>query len=725
MRSSLSRLALWACVTIAAAGCQSELADDASLVVVGDSIIRESTGKVSDLKTITVEGSAIRIATWKETSHGETSAWYAINLGKGWHEAKRTSYDVPLRARRIDPKQEMASEADTSSSGSNLHIVQYVSQPLEAFWRAIARAGGEVHQYVHGNAQIVRGDARAMARIARLSFVRAVTPMRATDRIAASLAKVSSESALGVDIVLVDAKRDRAIVEDGIRAMGGRVVVSDPDGILVEAEISSKHTLAIAAMPQVLWIDASKPMELDYDIANQQGGATFLQALPPDPLPGLNYTGLGIRGHIMEGINPAHQDFAATEHRTVPVAIDAPESDSHGVQTFGIVFGSGAGNARARGLLPNGQGYYTNNAVLVDGALGGRSALVGRLIAEHKVMFQTASWGNGLATVYGPKSAEMDALILKHDIPITQSQSNTGTQDSRPQAWAKNIISVGALRHFGTVTPDDDKWSGSGSIGPAADGSLKPDLAFYYDKTITTTQSGGYSNNFGGTSGATPTVAGHVGLTIELWTNGVFGNPLLPRGEGEDLASYRFKNRPHFTTTKALLIHSAKQYAFQGDNDDRTRTHQGWGIPDLEGMYRRRTNMLVVNETDVLQNLERKAYTIDVAAGAPDFRATLVYADREATVPATIHRVNNLDLKVTAPDGTVYWGNNGLRASTASTPGGVHNTLDTVENVIVPSPRAGRWTIEVIADELNADTNLATEAVDSRYALVVSTAPTP
>ncbi len=353
----------------------------------------------------------------------------------------------------------------------------------------------------------------------------------------------------------------------------------------------------------------------------------------------------------------------------------------------------------------------------------GRSTLVGKLIAENKVMFQTASWGNGLDTTYTAKSAEMDALILKHDIPITQSQSNTGDQSSRPQAWAKNIISVGALNHYGTATPDDDRWAGSGSIGPAADGSIKPDLCFYYDKTITTSLDDSYSNDFGGTSGATPTVAGHVGLTIELWTNGVFGNPLIAQAANEGIADFRFKNRPHFTTTKALLIHSARPYAFEGESHDLTRTHQGWGVPDLEGMYERRSNMLVVDETDVLRNLETKTYAFTVKAGAPDLRATLVYADKEATLPTSVYRVNNLDLRVTAPDGTTYWGNNGLKASMTSPPGGEHDVVDTVENVFVDAPQAGVWTIEVIGDEINADTHLETAETDADYALVVSTPP--
>lgn len=709
MKTKTRNKALWILLAGLAAGC----------AVVDEGASGDGSAIVSGERTITVEGTNIQIKTWNETSNGETSPWFALNLGGGWTDAKRTTYDVSLHARRFDPKKEVPS-ITIERRTTDLHIVQYVAQPLPAFWDAIRAAGGEVHQYLHGNAQIVRGDVSTMQRIAKLSFVRAITPMLANDKIEPAAKGFQSSGRFDVSIVLVDPTQDRVAVEAVIAGVGGRVKVSDRQGILIEATVDGAAVQKLAEMPQVLWIERLQAMESDYDIARQQGGADFLEALPDvgePPVPG--YTGIGIRGHIMEGVNPNHPDFAATQYRQVPVAVDNANADSHGQQTFGIVFGSGAGNARAKGALPNGQGYYTHNAQLIDGPVGGRATLVGKLIADHKVMFQTASWGNGLIKTYAAKSAEMDALILQHDIPITQSQSNTGSQSSRPQAWAKNIISVGAVNHQGTLTADDDKWNRSGSIGPAADGSIKPDLCFYYDKTITTTING-YSNNFGGTSGATPTVAGYVGLTIEMWTNGIFGNALVPAANGEDIASFRFKNRPHFTTTKALLVHSAKQYAFDGAAHDLTRTHQGWGVPDVAGMYQRTSNMIVVNETDPLRVTERRTYTLDVPKGAPDLRATMVYADKEATVPATIHRVNNLDLKVTAPDGTVYWGNNGLFAGMFSSPGGEHDVLNTVENILVKAPQAGTWTIEVIADEINADTHLATKAADSAYALVVS-----
>ena len=47
------------------------------------------------------------------------------------------------------------------------------------------------------------------------------------------------------------------------------------------------------------------------------------------------------------------------------------------------------------------------------------------------------------------------------------------------------------------------------------------------------------------------------------------------------------------------------------------------------------------------------------------------------------------------------------------------NTIDTVENVIIPAPLSGRWRAEVLADEVVKDGNPKTSEVDAVFALVV------
>jgi hypothetical protein len=99
----------------------------------------------------------------------------------------------------------------------------------------------------------------------------------------------------------------------------------------------------------------------------------------------------------------------------------------------------------------------------------------------------------------------------------------------------------------------------------------------------------------------------------------------------------------------------------------------------------------------------------------------MVYADPPADPPAGIHRINDLSLKVTAPNGiTYYWGKNGLDVGIWSTSGGSSNTIDTVENVFIQDPVVGCWTIEVLADEVVEDGHVETDPFDADYALIVS-----
>jgi serine protease AprX len=359
---------------------------------------------------------------------------------------------------------------------------------------------------------------------------------------------------------------------------------------------------------------------------------------------------------------------------------------SHGTPTTGIVFGDGTANPTARGFMPLGQPIFADYETLANNRY------------EHTAELRTRAVPGGVAVElvglgshhqYTAVSAELDRIVFELDFLIFNSQSNAGTRDSRPEAWAKNVVSIGGVNHYNTLDTADDRWAGGGSIGPASDGRIKPDLAHFWDETIAPAQGGGYTE-FGGTSGATPITAGAAGLMMQMWSAGLFGNP----ASGATV----FENRPHFSTAKALLINTATQWNFSGETADLTRVHQGWGRVDLERLYGLRNSLFIINETDVLTQSQARTYQLAVAAGTPELRATLTWADPPALPSAGVHRVNDLTLKVTAPDGTITFGNNGLLASTFSTPGGTANSIDTVENVFVANPAVGTWTIEVRAD---------------------------
>src|SRR5262249_26052371 len=158
---------------------------------------------------------------------------------------------------------------------------------------------------------------------------------------------------------------------------------------------------------------------------------------------------------------------------------------------------------------------------------------------QYECVLQSNSTGSAWTTAYTSISSQMDQIIFDLDISICQSQSNNGTQSSRPQAWAKNIISVGGVKHYNTLTRTDDNWTNGASIGPAADGRIKPDVCNFYDYVFTTTSTSttAYTSGFNGTSAATPISAGCLGLTYQMWAAGLFG----PTNPGATV----FAKRPH------------------------------------------------------------------------------------------------------------------------------------------------------------------------------------
>jgi hypothetical protein len=170
---------------------------------------------------------------------------------------------------------------------------------------------------------------------------------------------------------------------------------------------------------------------------------------------------------------------------------------------------------------------------------------------------------------------------------------------------------------------------------------------------------------------------------------------------------------------KALLINTAEQYDWTTTNPSITRFRQGWGRPNAQNAYDRAALTRVIDETSILEELQTDTYTATVPASQGALKITMVYADRAGTTSASIHRINDVTLKVTSPSATVYWGNYGLTSSLWSSPGGAADTINTVENVFIQNPEAGDWTIEVMATEVNMDVHVETPEDDQDYALVV------
>ena len=694
-------------------GLRVERAEQGSVLALdGETPFHTTPARVRDPRLIRLPSTGTRLVLWSEEQAGAVRPFYAIGKnGTAVGPVKPTSYDLRMLHQRFDPLEYTPSLQPKLAAppNSNLYIVQFVTQPLQEFRDEIRGLGGTVHSFLANHAQIVKMDPAARDDVEALPYVRWVGPYHRADRMEAFLVERAEKADAFYPLlrynILVFEEAGKASVAQRIAAMGAQVDRPEAGKHLVEATLTPEQLFEVAGWDEVQFIDRWSPMETDMDIVRDMGGANYVETVA-------GYTGQGVRGEMFDtGFSLVHPDFAAhplIEHGG-PVG-----NDDHGTATAGVIFGDGTGDARARGLMPDGQAIVAdhNNIGISGGTRYQHTAELRE--SPYFAVFQTSSVGNARTFNYTSLSAEHDTILFDWDVLHCQSQSNSGNQDSRPQAWAKNVVSGGAVEHFDTLTRDDDCWScGSGSIGPAADGRIKPDLSFFYDATFTTYTFGTGYGEFGGTSGATPTICGHFGLFFQMWADGIFGNDVDPQATV-------FENRPHMTTAKAFMINTADQYPFTGTTDDLTRVHQGWGTPSVKTLYDMRDDISFIDETEILGNLESIAYVATVDPGTPAMRLTMTYADPAGNPAAAIHRVNDLTLKVTSPSLVTYWGNNGLLDGNWSTPGGVANTIDTVENVFVENPEAGIWTVEVFADEIVQDGHVETPELDADFALVVS-----
>ncbi len=685
----------------------------AALVLLSGVAVSQRAQRTRDLREIQVPGKTSVARVWtSQGAQGQEVTRYQLSLdGQKFQTVEIADYDLRLRRERFDPVEKLAdvSPEFVATAGNRLYIVQYVTKAIEDYRDVVRANGGEIHRFLANYSNIVEMGPKAMQRIEQLPFVRSVTPFHPEFRIEAGLANAVRSGAEGdVTVNILTTRRGGFVsLAPWIEERGGSILETTDRAYLMTATISYSQIADLAAHNNVAWLEERvilpKEEWTDMDIAREMHGTNYVEAAS-----GGFYRGLGVRIEDRDtGVSTTHQDLPNfLLHGT-------NTSSTHGTSTSGIVLGKGIGNANATGCMP--EAFLVINDINTAIPGGSRYNAMAELVnpaMPYKCVLQTNSVSFTRTLVYNSVSANMDLILF--DFPrlnCCQSQSNANNKMSRPEAWAKNVIAVGGINHRGTLTKTDDFWGGA-SIGPAEDGRIKPDLASYYDRILTTTSPNNYTTGFGGTSGATPIIAGNLGLFIDMWAEGEFGNATP--------GTTPFDNRPQNTTAKAVMINTASQWDFSGTTHNLTRVHQGWGHADLMYLWDNKDNMLIIDESDVLGEFDSTTYFINVAGSEPEFRATMVYRDPPGTTSSSQHRINDLDLTVIDPNGIVYRGNNGLTANNYSTPGGATNTLDTVENVLLQNPIAGEWRVIVSAAEINEDTHVETGATDADYALVVS-----
>lgn len=241
------------------------------------------------------------------------------------------------------------------------------------------------------------------------------------------------------------------------------------------------------------------------------------------------------------------------------------------------------------------------------------------------------------------------------------------------------------------------------SRGPTDDGRIKPDvvapgtwvLSTYsskfregYGSTVNPQNNAyqsdgwgmpvnGYYKYFGGTSMSNPLTAGGVAVVRDYYQ----------KAHGANASA---------ALVKATLINSAVDMLDENndgasDNDfPIPNVHEGWGRVNVNAATD--GSIQFVDQSAGLSTGGTATYTANVSAAGP-LKITLAWSDYASTDTATKNLVNDLDLTVTAPNGTVYRGN--VFGGGWSQAGGSADRTNNVENVYVASAATGAWTVQI------------------------------
>ena len=350
------------------------------------------------------------------------------------------------------------------------------------------------------------------------------------------------------------------------------------------------------------------------------------------------------------------------------------------------------------------------------------------------------SWGDFTKLgEYTDDSQAVDQFIWDHpDMMILYSAGNSGVDanwdgyvdgDSIDSpGTAKNALTVGASENYrlsggynpgGTCstyfqcwgldfpvnpTRDDRLSQNSEELaafsgrGPTDDLRIKPDVVAPGTNILSTrsqvasgTGWGTHANTYylymGGTSMATPLVAGAAAQVRQYYVVG--------RGHAT----------PSAALLKATLINSAVDIPGYGVTTQEAgrpipNNHEGWGRVDV-GAATSGDRQFV--DGDSVGDKQTSSYTFGVDYSTNPFKVTLVWSDYPASLASAVDLVNDLDLEVTAPGGTIYYGNN--FSGGWSVPGGSADRVNNVESVYIQNPAVGQWTVRVEGTNVSQPTN--------------------
>ncbi len=355
---------------------------------------------------------------------------------------------------------------------------------------------------------------------------------------------------------------------------------------------------------------------------------------------------------------------------------------THGTHVAGTVAAAGSTDPRLKGMAPAAQLVSMPFSTITAGIAANLNAKqIERADVGQNSWTAVVSESLNNCTLFGAYTSferEMDRIVYQEKHPIVFAAGNDRDQDAclisaragfysiSPPVGAKNLISVGAIDR-------DLSLSVFSSFGPTKDGRVKAGGGALGVNVLSTSVRN-WTTTLSGTSMAAPAISGTVALLADRFRskNGKQAPPELLRG---------------------LLMNTATDLGNPGPDYS-----YGFGLPDAV------KSVKAIDEdtwrTDSVGAGQTREIEFEVGGGQPSLRVMLAWSDPPAPAGRTRQLMNDLDLKLISPDGAAYnpFVLDAVRPEQDARTG--ENLVDTVEQIAVAQPAAGRWKVVVSAKDL-------------------------
>jgi uncharacterized membrane protein len=683
----------------------------ASLASSGDADGGESTEyfveTLDSTQLWTAEEAALN---WQQTSPS-SSGQVPIRSGDGEIHTIMGSFD-PTIAQPPLPPEPFTDSFDVENT--RFIIVQLVEHDHGLIEELSERLGLFDLDHIPDDAYLVRlpadsnAAASALREMANHPGIRALVIQHPGWRLSPDLLAVSMDALEGKSTALVDVDVTPAgdlspAQVDGLRKnlqlTGAEFVFCDAWLCQVRG-IDASWMTVLANDGRILFTESHSPLTIENNYARS---IVRVDQVLANHNGGLNGTG-EVAAISDSGLDADHGDFTgrvrAIYNNFGPDNSAADTNTGHGTHVAATMLGDGSGDSSTQGIAP----ATTFHFYQLEHDQSGQLARYGSLYSmfqhsrQQSASVQSNSWGAQTSGgQYSSDSRSADSFMHVYgDYTVLFAVGNEGSQGSNtvaPPSTAKNVLTVGASTTGRPGTASQGQVASFSSRGETLDGRVKPDVVapgvqicsaraeeaqYPAGPSCSSARHGNNDPKYmsaDGSSTATPVAAGATVLVRQF------------------MRSQMSLNNPRSDLIRAIIINGAKDLG----SPDIPNEYEGWGQVDLERSIYPMNGILALNTFyDQDQSLSPGysylyTYSID---GAYGISATLVWNDREGSSSASqssARLVNNLDLLVTAPDGTQYKGN--MFQNGVSTTGGSHDSLNTVERVKIGSTQSGNWSI--------------------------------